>query len=495
MSTSNRIVGDLRDAFNSGKTKSLKFRLQQLKNLLRFLEENEEEILDALFKDLHKGKQEAIVMEVNFIKHEIKVMIENFHKWAKVEKPDKDFAFLLDGVYIYKEPYGVVLIIGAWNYPVQLSILPMVGAIAAGNCVLLKLSEVAQHTAQYISKKLPEYIDNNCYKITVVGPEGTGELLKEKFDYIFYTGSTNVGKIVHAAANKNLTPTTLELGGKSPLYVDRSANLQIASKRIAWGKFVNAGQTCVAPDYVLCTKDIESKLVQEIKKVIAEFYGSDIKKSIDYGRIISGKHFKRLAAFLNTSNIAFGGEIDQDSLYISPTILTNVKPTDPIMQEEIFGPILPIVNVESALDAIKFINSREKPLALYIFSSNHKDVELILQNTSSGGVLVNDTMMHLACDSLPFGGVGASGMGSYHGKYSFDTFTHKKGVLYRDLGWLGEQLFGPRYPPSSNWKIKYINFMLKLKSLPSGLVWNLFMFSLGVGSVFGWQYVNKKYLQ
>ncbi|XP_050501792.1 aldehyde dehydrogenase, dimeric NADP-preferring isoform X1 [Diabrotica virgifera virgifera] len=455
-----QVVNTARNAFNSGKTRSLDFRLKQLKAFIRLLDENTPQICDALNKDLRKNKIEAVLMEIGVVKKDINYFLKNLRELEKPVRPDKEVANIMDSVFIKHDPYGVVLIMGAWNYPITLSLQPVAGAIAAGNCVLLKPSEVAPATSKFLAEYIPKYLDTEAYQVFEGGVAETTELLKQRFDYILYTGSSAVGKIILEAAAKHLTPVTLELGGKSPVYLDKSADLEVAVKRLLWGKCANSGQTCIAPDYLLCSKDLQEKVVQIAKKVIKEFFGENVKASPDYGRIINDRHFKRIVALLKDANIAFGGDYDPSERFISPTILTNVKSSDPVMQEEIFGPILPIVNVESAYDAIQFINSREKPLALYIFSNNKKDVDQILNNTSSGGVCVNDTIMHIVTLSLPFGGVGNSGMGSYHGKYSYETFVHKKSVLHKNLGYIGELLSSAKYPPYTTGKLRYLQLLL-----------------------------------
>ncbi|KAJ8937916.1 hypothetical protein NQ314_011658 [Rhamnusium bicolor] len=362
------IVENLRKAFAKGKTKSLKFRETQLKSLLNFLEERKEDIEKALYKDLRKHKQESNICEIELVANDLRHTIIDFKKWTKPETPEKRLVNLLDGVYIYKDPYGVVLIIGAWNYPILLTLGPVVGALAAGNAIILKPSELAPATGELLAKVLTKYLDPEYFQVILGGVDETTELLREKFDYIFFTGSTTVGKIVHQAAAKNLTPTTLELGGKSPVYLDESADINVSTRRIIWGKLLNAGQTCVAPDYLLCTKNVQEMFLQEAKKVITEFYGSDPKASPDSCKIITERHFKRLIEFIKPENIALGGESNVLERILNPTILINVSPDDPVMREEIFGPILPIVNVKDVEEAVQFINSRDKPLALYIFA-------------------------------------------------------------------------------------------------------------------------------
>ncbi|XP_021699427.1 aldehyde dehydrogenase, dimeric NADP-preferring isoform X3 [Aedes aegypti] len=477
------VVQQLHTTFASGKTRDVDFREQQLKNLLRMYEENSAEMVNVLAADLRKHKQEAHVLEIDFLINDIRNTIFNFREWVKPEKPEKTMVNIMDGVYIYKDPYGVVLVIGAWNYPLQLTLVPVAAAIAAGNCVLIKPSEVAGATSKFIAETIPKYLDSECYRVVEGGAKETSEILRQKFDYVFYTGSGRVGRIVHQACNENLTPCTLELGGKSPCYIDSTADIPIATKRILWGKFINAGQTCIAPDYLLCSKQVQKQFLEEAKKILKEWYGNDPKDSPDLCRIINQQHFQRLSAMIKGANVAIGGETDSQEKYIAPTILVDVNSNDPVMQDEIFGPILPIINVDNAYDAIRFINSRNKPLALYIFSKNKTDQKALVTNTTSGGVCINDTMMHCAVETLPFGGVGPSGMGAYHGKYSFDTFVHRKSCLAKDFNPIGEKLASSRYPPYSDSKLSFLTTLLKkrqglsMKFLPYVL-----MFGIGVAT-------------
>ncbi|XP_074032094.1 aldehyde dehydrogenase, dimeric NADP-preferring isoform X2 [Leptinotarsa decemlineata] len=407
--TATQIVETARAAFKSGQTKPVPYRRQQLKNLLRFLKNEEETLCDVLQKDLKKPFQECIAHEVGVLEKDLNDCLKNLKSWSAPERVKKTAANFFDDLYIYNDPYGVVLVVGAWNYPLLLVLAPVVGAIAAGNCVVIKPSEIAPATANALATLLPKYLDSNCYPVYLGGVEETTELLKEKFDYIFYTGSPQVGKIYHQVATKNLTPVTLELGGKSPVYVDSSANLKLAARRIIWGKTQNAGQICIAPDYVLCSKSVQEELIDYIEKALEEFFQGYVKSSKSYGRIISKRHFARLCNLMKNQKIAVGGHTDEEDLLIEPTVLVDVKPEDPIMQEEIFGPILPIVNVNDKEEAIRFINEREKPLALYIFTTKNSVKKAFLENTSSGGVVINDVIMHFIADGLPFGGVGNSG--------------------------------------------------------------------------------------
>ncbi|KAK2724439.1 aldehyde dehydrogenase family 3 member B1-like isoform X3 [Artemia franciscana] len=459
------VVSSVRNSFASGKTKNVQFRIQQLKNLLRFYNENAEKILDAVYKDLRKPNLEAKLVELEVTKQDVEQLLNNVAEWAKPEKVSKTIVTMMEEPIIVKDPYGVVLVIGSWNYPVQLTMMPAAAAIAAGNCVIIKPSEVSSNTAKLLEEYLPKYLDQECYRVVCGGAQETQELLKQKFDYIFYTGAATVGRIVREASNKFLTPCTLELGGKSPTYIDGTADMDITVRRILWGKFTNLGQTCIAPDYILCTKEVEKKFISKAREVLKEWYGEKPQDSPCLGRIINERHFKRVSRLLESGKVAFGGSTDEKDLWIEPTILVDVEATDPVMQEEIFGPILPIVNVDNAFEAIKFINAGEKPLALYVFSKSRDVTDLFLQETSSGGVCVNDTIMHFSVDELPFGGVGNSGIGAYHGKFSFDTFTHKKSTLIRKFDAIGEHLGSGRYPPYSEQKVNRLLFLIKKRNL------------------------------
>jgi aldehyde dehydrogenase (NAD+) len=354
--------------------------------------------------------------------------------------------------YIYREPLGLVLIIAPWNYPFQTAVLPLVGALAAGNCVVLKPSEIAPHTSAAIAKWIPRYLDTKAVRVVEGGVPETTALLREKWDHIFYTGNGTVGRVVMEAAAKHLTPVTLELGGKSPAIVDETADLDSAAKRIVYGKFFNAGQTCVAPDYVLVHDAVHDALLNRMVSAVREFYGDDPKQSPDFGRIINERHHARLARLLNGADIAAGGETDLAERYIAPTILKNVKEGDEVMKEEIFGPILPVISVPSVRSAITFIKRQPKPLALYCFSTSKDAQEAVLDGTSAGGTTINHVWLHVGVPALPFGGVGESGMGAYHGRHSFDTFSHKRGVLKKPT------LKDPplMMPPYTAWKRRWL---------------------------------------
>jgi len=387
------IVQRARDAFATGKTRDVSFRIRQLEALLRMYEENEAEIVTALYKDLRKPKYEARMFEIEVLKNDVRTMIQNCREWAKPQRVPKTLVTMMDTPIILQDPYGVVLVIGSWNYPIQLGLIPVSGAIAAGNCVVIKPSEVSPASAKLLEELVPRYLDQDCFHVVTGGPADTQDLLRQRFDYIFFTGSSMIGKLVREAANAHLTPVTLELGGKSPVYIDETADINIAARRIIWGKMVNCGQTCIAPDYVLCNQATRDNLVEALRKILPEWYGSEPQKSPDLCRIVNVRHFQRLEALLGSGKVAIGGKTDSDDLWIEPTVLIDVKGTDPVMQEEIFGPILPIVTVENAYEAIKFINSREKALTMYIFTRNTKIQQAFLEETSCGSVCINDVIM------------------------------------------------------------------------------------------------------
>lgn len=432
------ILHSQREFFNSGKTRDLDFRLSQLHKLKQLIIEHQTEIITALKADLNKPEFESYASEIGAIK-EVDEAIKNLRKWAKTKKAPVPLEFFSYSAKISPEPLGVVLIISPWNYPFQLIISPLVGAIAAGNCTIVKPSEFSPHTANLVRELISKYFDPAYISVIPGGVETSQELLAEKFDHILFTGGTAIGKIVMAAAAKHLTPVTLELGGKSPCIVDTEINLDHTVKRILWGKFLNAGQTCIAPDYLLVNEKVKSDLINGFKRCLLEFYGENPANSPDYARIIHQKHFDRLTKFLQDGEIIIGGETNREQLYIAPTIIDNVALTDAIMEEEIFGPILPVITYTDISQAITLINSQPKPLALYLFSDNKNLQNLVLQSTSSGSVCINDTVMQVAISSLPFGGVGDSGIGAYHGKASFDLFSHHKSILQNtfrfDVNW------------------------------------------------------------
>lgn len=427
------IFNSQKEFFYSNKTKDINYRINNLKKLKNLIKENEQDIMDALYKDLRKSNFESYATEIGIVYDELNLHIKNLRKWSKREKRKSPIVHFPAKSYIYKDPYGVTLIIGPFNYPFQLVIAPLIGAISAGNCAIIKPSESTQNIALLLEKIINENFKENYIRVVnpLGGKDTVSYLLDLKFDYIFFTGSVRVGKIIMEKASKNLIPVTLELGGKSPCIVDNSAKLDLAAKRIVWGKFLNAGQTCVAPDYILVQKDIKEKLLKELKKELLLQFGSDIKSSSDFPRIVNKHSLLRLKNYLNDGEIYFGGSVDEKDLYLEPTILTNIKENSLIMEEEIFGPILPILEYSSLDEALTYVINKDKPLALYYFSEDSTSIEKVLNSTTSGGVTINDTIIHVASSYLPFGGVGSSGMGAYHGKASFDVFTHKKSVIKR----------------------------------------------------------------
>ncbi|MDY3828350.1 MAG: aldehyde dehydrogenase [Clostridium sp.] len=453
-----KIFNNEKEYYLSGETLSVKFRIEKLRLLKKVIKDNEEKLLSALKKDLNKSNFEGYVTEIGILYQEIDYAIKNVKKWAKREKKRTDIVYFPAKSYIYKQPYGVVLIISPFNYPIQLAFSPLIGAISAGNCAIIKPSEYAINSAMVIEEIINSTFDKRYINVIdpLGGKETVSELLSLKFNYIFFTGSVRVGKIVMEAASKNLIPVTLELGGKSPCIVDKDANIKLSAKRIVWGKYLNVGQTCVAPDYVYVHKDVKEKLLKEMVKEIESEYGKDAKKSEDYARIIRKEEVKRLQGYLDEGEIYYGGEVDIEDRYISPTILTNIKENSKILEEEIFGPIFPVYEFEDITKVIEYVNSKERPLALYYFSEDKNKIETVLSSTTSGGVTINDTIIHVSSTHIPFGGVGNSGMGNYHGKASFDTFTHKKSVVKRST--LMEFPF--RFPPYKD-KLKLIKKLMK----------------------------------
>jgi aldehyde dehydrogenase (NAD+) len=397
------------------------------------LAKSEADILNALKKDLGKCDFEAYTTEVALVINDIDYMIKNIKRLSKPKKVKTPLMYIGGSSYVIPEPFGVVLIIGPWNYPFQLVMSPLVGAIAAGNCAVIKPSEFSPHISKVISKLIKETFSQNYIAVVEGGIETSQLLLEQKFDYIFFTGGTGIGKIVMAAAAKNLTPVTLELGGKSPCIVNYNANLKYAAKRIVWGKFLNAGQTCVAPDYLLVHKKIKEELLKNVIETVKEFYGDEPSISNFYSKIINERHFDRLISLLDEGKVLVGGKHNRENLYIAPTVVDPTSIQSKIMQEEIFGPILPVIEYEELNEAISFVNARPKPLALYFFSNDRKSMDRVIKETSSGGVCINDTISHITTPYLPFGGVGDSGMGNYHGSSSFDTFSHKKSVLRNQM--------------------------------------------------------------
>lgn len=440
------LVKKQRSYFNTGATLDVQFRIEQLKKLRKLIVDNEKQIIEALYKDLRKPELEAYATEVGLCLSELDHTLKYLKSWARPKRVSTPLFHQLATSWRIPEPYGVTYIIAPWNYPFQLLIAPLIGAMAAGNTAVLKPSELSVHTSELIVKMINDHFDEGYLKVVVGGVEESKALLEQRFDYIFFTGGTEIGRYVYMSAAKFLTPVTLELGGKSPCIVDENIQLTHTSRRILWGKFSNAGQTCVAPDYLLVHKNVKDKLVNQMKQHLKDFYGDDPQKSPDYARIISSRHFDRISRLIHPDKVSYGGKTDKDDLFIAPTFLEGVTLDDPIMQEEIFGPLLPIVEYESLDEAIQFIKKFEKPLALYIFSENGRVQDRVLNELPFGGGCVNETVMHVGQARMPFGGVGESGIGAYHGEFSFETFSHYKSVLKKST--LTDMPI--KYPPYKN---------------------------------------------
>ena len=449
------IVESEKHFFRTGVTRGVDFRIDMLKKFRKAIIENDELISAALKADLNKQPFESYMCETGLLLEEINFHIKRLKKWSKTRRVKSGIGQLPGKSYVCPEPYGVVLIMAPWNYPVQLCLMPLVGAISAGNCAVVKPSAYAPESSRVISKLIESAFPTGFVTAVEGGRDANKALLDEPFDYIFFTGSVAVGKTVMEAAAKRLTPVTLELGGKSPIIVDETANLPLVARRIAFGKVLNAGQTCVAPDYLMIEKSVEAPFIEEYKKALADFFpDGDMSGMV---RIINDKHFERVCNILdNSGSIAIGGARDAETRFIEPAVLTGVPVDSPAMQQEIFGPVLPVLPYEKLDDCIDFIRSRPKPLALYIFSENKMNQEKVLNSCSFGGGCINDTVIHLASSHMSFGGVGESGMGSYHGKKSFDTFTHYRSVLKQ--GKLDVKL---RYFPYKSGKEKITRMILK----------------------------------
>ena len=456
VSTIPALAADVRRTFESGLTRPIAWRRLQLQRLHALLTEREKDLLDALEADFQKPRFEGWATEAGFTATDVRHTLSQLSKWMRPERVRTNLANLPGSSRILREPLGCVLIISPWNYPIQLVLSPLAAALAAGNCAVLKPSELTPACATLLAKLVPEYLDREAVRVVGGAVEETTALLRERWDHIFFTGGGAVGRVVMEAAAKHLTPVTLELGGKSPCIVDADADLVTAAHRIAWAKFLNAGQTCVAPDYVLVHTSVEGALLDELKKVVTEYYGADPQKSPDFARIVNTRHHARLVGLLGDGEAVVGGQHDAATRYLAPTVLTKVKLDGKLMGDEIFGPILPVLAVDSVSEAIRFVRAREKPLALYVYSRSQDTVDEVLAGTSSGGVCVNDCVMHLTVPDLPFGGVGPSGMGAYHGKAGFDCFSHRKSVLDKST------MVDPplRYPPYSADREKWARRLL-----------------------------------
>ncbi|SES68199.1 aldehyde dehydrogenase (NAD+) [Salinibacillus kushneri] len=429
MENNQSLIRKQREFFRSGKTKEVSFRMEMLQKLKKAIQENEKEIMNVLKIDLNKSAFDAYSTEIGIVLEEIGFTLKRLRSWIKPKRVKTPITHFGSSSYVYAEPYGVSLIISPWNYPFQLALAPLIGAIAAGNTAIIKPSEYTPETSDFMNRLISKLFPEEFVSVVQGGVETSQSLLAENVDYIFFTGSIPVGTIIMEAASKNLTPVTLELGGKSPCIVHEDANIKLAAKRIAWGKFTNAGQTCIAPDYLYVHENVKTEFLQEFKKGVRHLYGDHPLDNKNYTHIVSEEHFKRLKGFLRDGETFMGGQIDSKNLAIEPTVLTDISWDDSVMQEEIFGPILPVMDYQDLENVIEGIDQHPHPLALYLFTAQ-KDIQSeVLNNISFGGGCINDTVYHFVSPYLPFGGVKSSGIGSYHGKGSFDTFSHKKSVV------------------------------------------------------------------
>jgi aldehyde dehydrogenase (NAD+) len=448
-------VSGLRRAYASGETRSLDWRLAQLARLADLLHEREPELQDALAADLGRCPLEAW-FELGMLDRQLRHARRHLRRWAKPERVANPLLTRPGKGRIVREPLGVVLIIAPWNAPLLLTLGPLIGAIAAGNCAVLKPSEIAPRASAALARLLPEYLDPACFAVVEGAVPETAELLAQRFDHILFTGSQRVARIVLEAAVQHLTPVTLELGGKSPCLVARDADVPTAARRIAWAKFINAGQICIAPDHVLVDARRRDELLESLSRAIGDFYGDDPRTSADFQRIVNRVHFDRVIRYLDDGHIVLGGEHDADSLYVAPTVTVDVPEDAPAMQEEIFGPILPVVAIPDIEAAIERVNARPRPLSLYLFTRDRATRSRVIEGTSSGGVCVNDAFVQLTVPDLPFGGVGASGMGAYQGRWSYETFSHRKAVLDRS----SRPDLSVRYPPYDDRKLRWLRRLM-----------------------------------
>ena len=450
------LIKEQRAFFNNRTTGDISFRKQSLTALQKAIRKYEKELSEALRKDLGKAPFESYMTEIGFILSEIRHTLKHLNKWTAAKRCKTPLFLFGSTSHTRPEPYGIVLILSPWNYPVQLLLAPLVGAIAAGNCAILKPSPRTVHTNHILGKLISETFPPQYIAFLETDNRQTDNLLKQHFDYIFYTGGVAFGKRIMMAAAKNLTPVTLELGGKSPCIVDNDAHIQIAARRIVWGKYLNCGQTCVAPDYIFVHREVKDKLITALQAEIERQYGTSTQESPDYTRIISQDRFYNLLLLLKQGHIVAGGKYDDRDLYIAPTVISGILPENRIMSEEIFGPILPLLDFDDIDNVIDYINNQEKPLALYYFGQNKKKARYVLQNTSSGGACINDVVTHVANTYLPFGGVGNSGTGAYHGKYSFDTFSHTRSIVQSTTRFNIGMKFAPY-----NGKLKWLKKIMK----------------------------------
>jgi len=452
-----KIVNQQKSFFNSNATKEVNLRIETLKKLKLILKKNEDKLYTAIYDDFKKSKFETYLTELSLIYNELNDAIRNLKKWSKQKRVRTNLANFPAKSYIIPEPLGTILVISAWNYPYQIALIPAISAIAAGNTVVIKPSEIPNNTSKVLAQLINTNFDENHLTVIEGDVATTTELLQQKWDKIFFTGSTPVGKIIYKAAAENLTPVTLELGGKSPTFVLADCNIKITAKRIVWAKFLNAGQTCIAPDYLLVEKRVETKLLEALKKEIEDFYPHSENINENYVQIVNERNFNRLAQLIPTDKIYHGGEVNPENRSIAPTLLRNIGFEDHIMQDEIFGPILPIIAFENLEDVIKKVKEKEKPLSLYIYSINKKVIKKILHEISFGGGAINESLVQMSNPNLPFGGVGASGIGNYHSKTGFDTFTHYKSILHK-TSWLEPNI---KYTPFTELKSKILKFLLE----------------------------------
>src|SRR5262250_517329 len=445
----NALVSGHRKYFQSGATRSVEWREKQLTALRVMMKDHAEEFHEALWTDLRRNRIDSDWSDVKYITSEVSHALAHLRRWMKPRPVSTPLVLMPSHTEVRFDPVGVGLIVGTWNYPVMLTLSPLIAAISGGNAAVIKRSEIAPATADVIARRLPQYLDRGAFSVVLGAVPETTALLEQRWDHIFFTGGTAVAKVVMTAAAKNLTPVVLELGGKSPTIVHSSADLRVAARRIAHGRLSNAGQTCTAPDYVLVFKDVARPFLEHLKETIFRFYGEDPQRSPDYGRIVSVGHFDRLVGLLTSGTIYHGGQYDKADLFIAPTVLVNVLPDSPVMQEEIFGPILPILEVSNVEEVIDFVNARPSPLGLYVFAEDPSVTEQILASTTSGDAAVNDCAVQPIIHDLPFGGVGGSGTGKYHGEWGFRAYTNTRGVLYHST----RVDFDVRYPPNDRHKI------------------------------------------
>jgi len=452
-----KIVNQQKKIFNSNSTKKVSLRIETLKKLKKVLKENEQELYTAIYTDFKKSKFETYLTEISIIYRELNDAIRNLKKWSKQKRVRTNLANLPAKSYIIPEPLGTVLVISAWNYPYQLALIPTISALAAGNTVVIKPSEIPNNTSKILAELINTNFDENYLTVVEGGVETTTELLQQKWDKIFFTGSTHIGRIVYKAAAENLTPVTLELGGKSPTFVLADCNIKITAKRIVWAKFLNAGQTCIAPDYLLVEEEIKDQLLLALKKEIENAYPNNNEVQENYVQIVNEKNFNRLEQLIPTKKVYHGGKTNKQNRSIAPTLLHNINFDDSIMEDEIFGPILPVIGFENLDDVIIKLKEREKPLSLYVYSKNKKIIKKILHEISFGGGAINESIVQISNPNLPFGGVGASGIGSYNSKAGFDTFTHYKSILHKTT-WLEPNI---KYTPFTEIKMRILKFILE----------------------------------